>query len=235
MRTICIALALLPLVGMTTAANANMVDVYHRELPDDLLERIDNHFPGNGNLDQMDPAMLTADASLRLTETTSVSLTFLDEKAGFRNEIGYILFDDHGEVLEQQTVFADYSGFNGSSGLLTPGDTIDIGTFDAGTNIGFYLIPNGDSLRSMHTTLDLRNPGLENYTAYYFDEMSGYGVLGFEDLVDKNSWGLGYDDAIMGITTTATVPEPSTTLLLTLGLGVLLHNRSQRRERTCRR
>ncbi len=222
-------LVLLVLSGIAPVVEADMISqVYHRDLPEGLLERVDSHFPGNGRLDDMLPAMFTAEANLHLTQRTTISLTFLDEAAGYHNEIGYLEFDDQGQLISQTTVFGDYSKANGG-GTLTAGDTIDIGTFEAGTNVGFYLIPNGNSGRSAHTTLDSLNPGQENYTGYYFDETSGYGILGFEDLVNKNTWGLGYNDALVGISTSV-VPEPATIGLLIMGVLVLAGRRQ-----SCRR
>ncbi len=220
-------LQLVVLIAITLSATQTRADMvsnmYHRELPSGLLDDVDVLFPGNGHMDQMDQSMLTADANLYLQEDSIVSLTFIDEHAGFRSSIGYITFDDHGRVIEEAVVFADYSKLD-DRGTLTAGDTIDIGRFDAGTNIGFFIIPNGN--KTPHYTLDSLNPDQDNYTAFYTHE-SGYRILGFEDLIDKPSWGCAYNDAIVGITTvaTASTPEPTTISLLALGSLAVLSRR----------
>lgn len=212
---VIIAISALPVNADT------ILDIYHQELPDGFLSEVSSNFPGNGRLDQMDPGMLTADGNLYLSESLSISLTFIDETAGFRSQIGYFTFSDQGQILESMTVFDNYSKLN-SGGSLTPGDTIDIGFFEAGTNLGFYIVPNGD--RTPLYSLNSLNPNQDNYTAYYYDQSSGYGVLGFEDLVDKPSWGLGYNDAIVGIKAT-NIPEPMTATLMALGIVAILSKR----------
>ncbi|MFW6154236.1 MAG: PEP-CTERM sorting domain-containing protein [Planctomycetota bacterium] len=229
---VCVAVSLLMLAGLGAAATADMVSqMVHRDLPDGLLDRVASRFPGNGHLDEMEPSMFTADASLHLATPAAVSLTFLDERAGYHNEVGYFTFDGAGQVLDRQAVWADCSKGNPRRGYLAPGDTIDLGTFGAGVNLGFYLIPKGDPQRAWHTTVDALNPNQDNYTAYFFDEASGYGVLGFEDLMAKPAWGTAYDDAVLGISTTA-VPEPATLSLLAIGLtGLLVRGCTARRRR----
>jgi len=187
--------------------------LYHRDLPDNLLTDVAEHFPGNGHLEEMDGSMLTADANLHLTCDSTVSLTFLDEAAGYHNSLGYFVFDSLGNVLEQSIVFEDYSEIGGG-GTLTPGDTIDLGIFDAGINLGFYIVPKGK--KSPHYTLDALNPYQSNYTAFYTHEASGYGILGFEDLKKKPAGKTAYNDAIVGITASPT-PEPATASLFLLG------------------
>lgn len=222
------ALTLLFAVTFAMTGNADVIsDIYDRELPDSLLAGLDDHFPGNGHIDKMDPSMLTADANVRLNERSTVSLSFVDEQAGFYNQVGYFTFDNQGQLLDQSAVFSNYSEVDGG-GTLTPGDTIDIGPFDAGTNIGFYLLVNGDPFKDPHYTLDSLNPGQENYTAFYTDEASGYGVLGFEDLPEKQEWGLGYDDAIVGVNVQY-IPEPATGVVMTLGGLVILARRRRRK------
>ena len=123
------------------------------------------------------------DPNIRLLEKAEVSLTFIDEGAGYRNSFGYFLFDDDNNILETRTVFNNASEVGGG-GSLVPGDTVDLGLFDAGTNIGFWLRADGFKNPNNHTyyTLDHLNPDGLRHVAMIADVVNERVVLGVEDL-----------------------------------------------------
>jgi hypothetical protein len=123
------------------------------------------------------------DPNLRLLEKAEVSLTFIDEGAGFRNSFGYFLFDADDNILETRTIFANASKVGGG-GSLRPGDTVDLGVFDAGTNIGFWLQADGFKDPKGHTfyTLDHLNPDGLRHVAMIADIANERVILGVEDL-----------------------------------------------------
>ncbi len=224
MKNFILCTTILTVIGIPFGlARADIIPiVYHRDLSEDLLDSVSTNFTGNGHLDEMSPELFTNDPNLHLSTDSIVSLTFLDENAGYHSSLGYFTFDDNGQILEKGIVFSDFSEVGGG-GTLTAGDTIDIGEFSAGTNLGFYIIPSGN--RTPHYTLDSLNPNQDNYTAFYTHESSGYGVLGFEDQKDKPSWGTAYNDAIVGVSVSS-VPEPATIALLALGSSALIYRKS---------
>jgi hypothetical protein len=125
----------------------------------------------------------TVDPNLRLREDAGISVTFITEGAGYKNSFGYFLFDEENNILSQETIFANAS-MTGGGGSLRPGDTVDLGLFDAGTNIGFWLQGNGYNDPNGHTyyTIDQFNPDGMRHVAVMADVLNERIVLGIEDL-----------------------------------------------------
>jgi hypothetical protein len=123
------------------------------------------------------------DPNLRLLEKAEVSLTFIDEGAGYKNSFGYFLFDADNNVLDTRTIFANASKVGGG-GSLRAGDTVDLGVFDAGTNIGFWLQADGFNRPQGYTyyTLDHLNPDGLRHVAMIADVVNERVILGVEDL-----------------------------------------------------
>ncbi|MGN7614620.1 DUF4114 domain-containing protein, partial [Magnetococcales bacterium HHB-1] len=144
-------------------------DLYNQPLEPGLLQTIQDALPEgtNVNANFLNP---TYNPNLPLQLDASVSVTFVDEGAGYRNSLGYFTFQDgafdglnKGDIdtdgvrgislnelqnatdVETGWVFPNASKA-GAGGLLQAGDTINLAggeTFSAGTNIGFFLVQNG--------------------------------------------------------------------------------------------
>jgi hypothetical protein len=125
----------------------------------------------------------SVDPNLRLREDAGISVTFITEGAGYKNSFGYFLFDEDNNILSRETIFANAS-MTGGGGSLRPGDTVDLGVFEAGTNIGFWLQGNGYNDPNGHTyyTLDQFNPDGKRHVAIMADVLNERIVLGIEDL-----------------------------------------------------
>lgn len=123
------------------------------------------------------------DPNLHLLEKAEISLTFISEGAGYRNSFGYFLYDDAQTILSKETIFSNASAV-GSGGSLKPGDTVKLGTFEAGTNIGFWLQGDGFTNKNGYTyyTLDQYNPDGKRHVAVIADVLGEQIVLGIEDL-----------------------------------------------------
>ena len=174
--------ALLLLAASHAAALSDLSDsIYQVEIDPAALNEIQALLPES----QVNGAFVNSavDPNLRLLEDAEISLTFIDEGAGYRNSFGYFLFDDDYNVLDTQTIFANASEVGGG-GSLTPGSTVDLGLFEAGTNIGFWVQANGFSDPNGHTyyTLDHLNPDGFRHVAMIADVMSEQIVIGMEDL-----------------------------------------------------
>lgn len=107
------------------------------------------------------------DNSFDIIETTEIKISFVDEGAGYRNAVGYYIYDTDNEpktiahIKECYFIFPNASK-RGSGGDLKCGDTIKLGysfdkeegadinyayptsyIFPPGKSIGFILYPNG--------------------------------------------------------------------------------------------
>jgi len=123
------------------------------------------------------------DPNLRLQDDAAISVTFITEGAGYRNSFGYFLFDGDNNILKEETIFSNAS-MTGSGGRLRPGDTVDLGDFEAGSNIGFWLRGNGydDPGGYTYYSLDQYNPDGKRHVAVMADTLNERVVVGIEDL-----------------------------------------------------
>jgi VCBS repeat-containing protein len=111
--------------------------------------------PGTGP----DDANGTDPANLTLVRDSNVTVSFVEETAGFANSIGYYLVDPEGNISNAQIMWAD-----GNDVVAGVNDVITLSGLPAG-EIGFFIVQNGYSLHA--DILD--------------DLASGVGVLRFEN------------------------------------------------------
>jgi hypothetical protein len=162
-------------------------------------------------------------ANLRLTQTADVFLTFIHEGTSNRNSVGFFTFSDNNAPQSPTSVTeiitfpnASYSSSGGSAAGLATGDTLDIGRFPAGTNLGFVLVSDGfDASGGVSTTIsqDLvfyslsslngeTSPELRAHNVLLFDEPNNRTVLGFEDVVRTDPQAdHDFNDVLLVITT----------------------------------
>ncbi len=169
----------------------------------------------------------------------SVDVFFINEGAGFRNQLFYTA--NGGPLV---TIFDDVSSpdsiLKNSDGPLALGDGVRLGMFEGDTSLDFVIRANGKNNPNGHLygASAAENPdGLQHVIAYeYFDESTGenWVIMGFEDLFGVHTSEGGHSDrdfndavfAVRGITgdrvePSADVPEPSAMVgLLGLGLGM---------------
>ncbi len=91
--------------------------------------------------------------NLTLDRTREVEVVFQSEEAGYDNTLGFFTIDEDGTFGDVGIIFPNVSqvGDSDGDGTLTPGTRTSLGTFDAGTRLGFFIIPDGANA----------NPGLE--------------------------------------------------------------------------
>lgn len=235
-----VALFILPLQELK--AVSDLPDgLYHMDFSSSDLNQIQSLFPEEYN--GVHPSFIHTDTdpNLRLIDTAEISVTFIDEGAGYKNKFGYFLFDENRNVLHKNTLFENASKLGGG-GLLIAGDTIDIGTFEAGTNIGFWLQANGynNPNGATYYTLDELNPDGLRHMAIMSDEENERLVIGIEDLYNLGDQ--DYNDIIFTFSATpfsaldrSNVPTgaPAPGLLTTsLICGTILGFGWRRRRRT---
>jgi LruC domain-containing protein len=180
-----------------------------------FLTRVANALPERSDIRTRAPQLITNDAgaNLQLKKDADVYVTFIHEGAGYTNSVGFFTWQD-GALPTKKTdvretiVFPNASFYNdgGSSAGLKSGDTLKIGHFTKGTNIGFMLVSNGfDSSKGVTTavtggppggdwtfyTLKALNPessdALKAHTVLLNDTDTGMIVLGMEDLKRSDS------------------------------------------------
>ena len=176
-------LVVLGLAGGPLMAAEDLSDsIYSTEFSAEEFNEIQTLLPENGGLN---PAFVNSDTdpNIRLTAEAEIYATFIDEGAGYRNTFGYFVYDDNQNILYEQTIFSNASE-TGGGGSLNVGDTVSLGTFEAGTNIGFWLQADGFNNPDGHKyyTLDQYNPDGLRHMAIIQDPENERLILGFEDL-----------------------------------------------------
>lgn len=186
----------------------------------DFLRDITASLPEGSPLTQTHPDYLTNDkpTTLQITKRADVWITFVHEGAGWQNSLGFYTYDPQNPPksisdLQNITMVFPNVSFAGSGGGLVSGNKVKIGTFDAGTSIGFFLIGNAFSNGNVgsgyyahfsHSNLNVEtNPALKRHAVVLDDSKSNRILLSFEDVSRENK-PIGCDndfnDAIFFIT-----------------------------------
>jgi hypothetical protein len=174
--------------------------IYSIDIPANELNSIQTLFPEYGGLN---PAFINnnTDPNIYLLAQADITATFIDEGAGYKNTFGYFVFDDNQDILSEQTIFSNASEVGGGGALRT-GDSVMLGTFAEGTNVGFWLKGNGFNNPLGHTyyTLDQYNPDGLRHMALVFDTVSQKLIIGIEDLYNLGDQ--DYNDLVFTFSTT---------------------------------
>lgn len=181
------------------------------EYSDAFFERINNALPER----ELNEAFVTDDAgaTVTLTQEAEVFITFIHEGAGYRNSFGFFLFDADNPPTSPQDVDVTIVFPNLSYPHMTNGHRLSIGTFPAGTSIGFFIAANGFwwdtgvkpygvpyyfSLKSLNPEQD---ESLKQHTVTLYDHEVSEVIIGFEDL--PRNWGDNdFNDAIFSVKST---------------------------------
>lgn len=198
------------------AAEDLSAGIYQIELESEIARNIFDYLPAGGGLNPVFISEKQTDPNLHLVKEGAISVTFLDEGAGFKNSFGYFTFDAAGNVLERVKIF-DNASEVGGGGDLRPGDTVDLGTFPVGTNIGFWLEANGfnlDHQGMMYYTIDSMNPDKLRHLAIIEDPVTLDLIVGIEDLYNLGDE--DYNDMVFMVNATpndaidrSAIPDPS--------------------------
>ncbi len=181
------------------------------EYSDEFFERINNALPERA----LNEAFVTDDAgnTISLTEEAEVFITFIHEGAGYRNSFGFFEFDANNPPTSAEDVNVTIVFPNLSYPHMTNGHRLSIGTFPAGTSIGFFIAANGFwwnsgvktyavpyyySLKSLNPEQD---ESLKQHTVLLYDTEVSEVIIGFEDL--PRTWGDNdFNDAIFSVKST---------------------------------
>lgn len=166
---------------------------------------------------------------LRLKNDSNVRIWFLNEGAGFKNQLAYeavkgndsqkgLLFNDVSCDISQPANSACQFGEN--PGTLDIGDYVEIGRLAGGSQLNFFIKADGfnNPDGAVYGAEPTKNPDLlEHLVAYEIDD---YLLLGFEDLPGPEgvSSDRDFNDVMfvvdVGKDNIESVPEPATAMAL---------------------
>ena len=112
-------------------------------------ELISNSLPESYPVPDYNPHYISSgyDTDIIIDELADVWVTFVSEGAGYRNVLGFYTYDINNPSStvpqpEDITIIFPNASALGSGGGLQVGDKVKIGTFEAGTGIGWVLLAN---------------------------------------------------------------------------------------------
>ncbi|MFO7895634.1 MAG: LruC domain-containing protein [Candidatus Cloacimonadales bacterium] len=178
-------------------ANGIPIDMQTDYISSDFLQRVDASLPERYPVSDYHPDYLQAGSMLNtvVEADAEVWITFVQEGAGYQNSLGYYTYSlDSGAPadpaeLEHNIIFPNVSIFPDG---MHSGDKVYLGSFEAGTVIGWFLVANGWNYGSVSETRTRYysnsdynpepDPAHQQHVVLLHDEESGKFLLGFEDL-----------------------------------------------------
>lgn len=184
------------------------------------LEMISNSLPESYPVPDYNPQYITSgyDTDIKLTKDADVWITFISEGAGYRNVLGFYTYDLENPqsvkpTPEEITIIFPNASALGSGGGLSVGDKVKIGSFEAGTGIGWVLLANawsertetvGNGLWQLFSNPNFNpeaNESLRHHNVLLADPDNERVILGFEDIRrDYGSCDNDFSDAIFYVT-----------------------------------
>jgi hypothetical protein len=180
----------------------------------ETINLIKNSLPENYPVPTYNPQYLSSgyDTDLLLEKDADVWVTFVSEGAGYRNVLGFYTYDITNpptvapSANDITIVFPNVSA-EGSGGSLLTGNKVKIGTFAAGTGIGWVLLANGWNGTQVTNGLWrlFSNPNfnpessatLRQHNVLLKDPENQRIILGFEDIRrDNSSCDNDFNDAV---------------------------------------
>ncbi len=159
---------------------------------------------------EVDPKLLDfqVDPNVHLFQEAEILVTFLHEGAALRNSFGYFLYEDLNEdgaiaaeeIQKREILFEDIFQSE-PDGKIKAGDTVSLGKFPRGTNLGFFLIAHGAvQAQETYYTIDALNPDGRRHLAMLVAPDGENIALGIEDLPWASS-DRDFNDILFSFTT----------------------------------
>ncbi|MEO8721849.1 MAG: DUF4114 domain-containing protein [Ginsengibacter sp.] len=115
-------------------------------IPAGMINFIDSILPNGQNLTISHPEFFSGKliADVAVTQTSDVYITFVTEDGGSKNSIAFYTYPTNQPPLSAKDIQLITYVFPNAGNLtpLNPGDKAKLGTFNAGTSIGFVLMQN---------------------------------------------------------------------------------------------
>jgi len=198
--------------------NSSGLPAYLTAVPDvvdqSLLADINASLPEGSKVPNANPQFIPQGnaADLKLKDSADVWVTFVHEGAGYRNGLGFYVYDTLNPPTTKadiDTIYTIYpnSSFAGSGGALSSGDKVHLGSFAAGKAISWVLFQNafrGSSVQFSSLNLFSNpnfnpesNPSLRQHLAMLYHPTRDLVLLGFEDIArDNPACDQDFNDAI---------------------------------------
>jgi len=178
-----------------------------------LLSYVNTSLPESKPLPETHPEYMSSSAvsTLDIKEKADVWITFVAEGAGNLNTLAFYTYKtgsaptSESDIKNATIVLPNASAY-GAGGGLKPGAKVKIGTFEAGTSIGFILIGNGWTGKGIntantkfysHSNLNPENKAeLRKHTVVLYDEFHKLTLIGFEDLNRQSGSDNDFNDLV---------------------------------------
>ncbi len=137
------------------------------------------------------------ETDVKLTEACDVWVTFVAEGAGYKNVLGFYTYNTSNpptnvNQIGNITIVFPNASMTNSGGGLNPGNKVKIGTFPAGTGIGWVLIADGWRNATVTNGYHMvysnpafnpeTTPSLKRHNVFLFDQGRSLFLIGFEDM-----------------------------------------------------
>ncbi len=164
-----------------------------------LLSYVNASLPESQPVTSTHPNYLTSTntSTINVTATADVWITFVSEGAGNLNSLAFYTYPTStppataADIKAATLIFPNASGLGSGGGLLA-GAKVKLGTFSAGTSIGFILLGNAWTGSGVNVDVnkfysnDWLNPettaSLQKHTVVLYDNTDQLTLIGFEDL-----------------------------------------------------
>ncbi len=182
------------------------------ELCENLITDFRIALPENKNALVHSPDyFLNENREVVLTESANVAVSFVSEGAGFKNAFGYYTYNVNNppksvrDIESSMKIIFSNASKVGGGGTLVAGDRVDIGSFEAGTVIGYFVIANGwngtEVTKGLDTfyTIPKFNHQRKQQSIMMYSESCGSLLTAFEDVSIKRG-DRDYNDIVVKTT-----------------------------------
>jgi hypothetical protein len=197
-------------VGLA-GSDAASADFQNNTLPT-MRNLIQQYLPETkaiGDISKTGPLVALDPSKLKLAAAADVRVYFVGEGAGYRNSLGFntggggigagdplLIFPDASSPVSYLSPTA--GGKRSQTSPLLPGDFVDLGSFDKGTSLDFFLIANGAAggTELFSTEMSLNKDKIAHVVAFN-DVENPFLLIGFEDL--KGGGDKDYNDVLFAV------------------------------------
>lgn len=155
---------------------------------------------------------------IEVDQTSEVWVTFVHEGAGYKNTLGYYVYDPLNPPTSASQIDSVYlifpnTSFTGSGGDLNSGDKVRLGVFPGGVNIGWVLFQDAWSNSSSSVNINKQkfysqpdfNPestaANRQHAVHLVDQFRDRVLVGFEDINrDLGSCDQDFNDCVFYVT-----------------------------------